>query len=273
MAKKEATCRCCKNLFAVSDMRKRDSKGKGFYYVCDNCLDFKNCSSVEQKYDFEIVKEGKVAFIVQFNFSTKNSFTSFDILRDEYDWNILLGKEDNIYLKSCLYTSKNAMPKSWGSLDELVEINQWNNENDYLTPCYVYVGKIGERYCEIVQSDYMQLFKAIYDILISRPSITNKIFGAIPVDGLCTEDELRSFFVDVKDNCIVFKFCKYKSVGQYMETIRIVQEICEKINTWYVKEYDNCNVDTMKYEDIIGYRTHRVEMLMSTIERKICAVS
>lgn len=250
-------------------MTKRTSKNKGYYYVCNNCLDFSKYNTYQPNYSYETVKDGKLAYIIDFHFSEKSTFKDFDILRDEYKWNIIFNKDKKIYLKSCLYTSKNSMPKAWDSLDELVNINNWNNENDYYTPCSVYVGKIDEQFCDIMEKNYLKIFQPIYDVLLNYDNATERIFGAIPDETLTTKEDLRNFFVDVHDNYIVFNFCRYRNANQYMECIKMIEVICEKISRWFEKDFSRREIDTSRYNNIDDYLDHRIEMLSNVVERKI----
>lgn len=254
-----ANCKRCKKELYSNLMSKRNSIGSGFYYVCNDCMNIKRTAHVCNAYEFNSIENDGYGLIIHFNTSKKCEFLEHDNIREEYNWNIECDDMSRISYISKLYTSLSPIPKTLRSIDRILNVNDWNKEDDYRTPCMLYIKKESILAKNILNENYMKIFEPLYKILIEETDRTKILFGATPNENLSSEDDLRRFFVDIDNNNIItFKFCKYLNGRQYIEVIRRFLKIYKCIVTWVFGENQN------DYEV-----KHRIEICIGKL-RKLC---
>lgn len=251
-------CKCCKKDSSSIPLTERKSKGSGHYFVCDDCKNIKRTAHVCNTYDFSSVENDGYGLIIEFNTSEKCEFLYYDVIRDEYEWNIECDDMSRVSYISKLYTSLSPISKILTSIDEILNVNDWNKEDDYRTPCMLYYKNENILGSNSFNENYMKIFEPLYKILIEETDRTKVLFGAAPNENLASEEDLRRFFVDVDNNIVTFKFCKYQNRSQYIEVIKRLRNIQECILTWFFGE--NQNDDQVK---------HRIELGIGKL-RKLC---
>ena len=251
-------CKCCEKNSYSSLMTKRDYNGGNYYFVCNDCKNIKKTAHVCNTYDFSSVDNNGYGLIIEFNISEKCEFLYYDVIRDLYKWNIECDDMSRISYISKLYTSLSSISKIFSSIDEILNVNYWNKEDDYRTPCMLYIKKENILANNIFNENYMKIFEPLYKILIEETDRTKILFGAAPNENLLSEEDLRRFFVDVDNNIITFKFCKYLNGSQYIEVIKRFRNIYKCILKWVFSE--NQNDDQVK---------HRIEIGIGKL-RKLC---
>jgi len=246
MAKTTAKCKgLCKQTYPVKMMKKIESPGHNYFFVCPDC------ATREESYYDENDKlshrEKKHGFTVSYEVETGTRNVASNLF---YEYGFLPTEDGSICgteWKTPIYVSFNGIKQLLRSVEK---VGLFTNDEG----CHTNIGnkKLTPEMIKEIRYSHIALFKPLSDYMLKNPEDVKRIFGrnfkyyaqAYRIDSNPLQHEL---FINLQHSThIEFRICKFVTANQLFNATMLCREIVGCIITNYLDYLVDSSDDVLR---------------------------
>ncbi len=255
----EANCFNCGRREFVDWMTRINSPSKGYFYLCDDCLDEED--SYHSTNDILKRKPAKHGMTFGFEFETAERNVESNLL---YQYDFLPTYDGSIggtEWKSPIYRSMRGLAKMFRSIENVTSVG--DTEGTHLN-----VGTFSRQEMDYIRRFYHSLFIPLCRSMEEMPHETERLFGrnftiyAQTIDGDSDPCNHCNFINVESSNRIEFRLCKFKNTKQYMNLIKMHSEFVTTIRNNFLNHF---NRNDHSFDTNRNFRFHKAKITANKI--------